>query len=513
MSRNWSEQQKAIFEWFATGGGNLIVRARAGTGKTTTLVEAMSKAPEQFVLACAFNKRIQKELQAKVLAAGGRAEVKTLHGVGFSIVQRYWERCQVDANRGFVLAQQAAGEQAPDEMIKKIQKLAGLGKGCVVDFHNEEETCETLEALAIRFDLEPDDTWQKDGWTTEKLVKLTYTAMELATRRTVNESNKVVCDFDDMLFLPLANNWAAPRYDLVCVDEAQDMNAAQLELAKRIRNPGGRTVVIGDDRQAIYGFRGADSGALDRLKKELNAAELGLTCTYRCGKAIVAYAKTMVPDFEAAETNVEGMIEELHETQLVDTATPGDFVLSRKNAPLVSICLRLLKKGKPARIEGKDIAAGLKTIVKRWKLTSIVKLVDNIEKWRDREIEKIELKKSAFEAELIETVKDKAEILLALTEGLSNPAELITRLETLFGNNEEERRPMVVCSSIHKSKGLEASRVFILKSTLYPQRKAFAKEGYTTAHAEKKAREIVEEQNLEYVAVTRAIDRLVWVAS
>jgi DNA helicase-2/ATP-dependent DNA helicase PcrA len=58
-----------------------------------------------------------------------------------------------------------------------------------------------------------------------------------------------------MIYLPLAWNLTAKDYQLVVVDEAQDMTAAQLEIAQRVCN--GRICVVGDDRQAIYGFRGA----------------------------------------------------------------------------------------------------------------------------------------------------------------------------------------------------------------------------------------------------------------
>ena len=72
---------------------------------------------------------------------------------------------------------------------------------------------------------------------------------------------------------------------MVVVDEAQDMTSAQLEIAVGACKRGGRVVIVGDDRQAIYGFRGADSGGLDRLKKLLKAKELGLTTTYRLPEA------------------------------------------------------------------------------------------------------------------------------------------------------------------------------------------------------------------------------------
>lgn len=513
VARNWSAQQLAIFEWLGSGEGNLVVRARAGCGKTTTIVEALKHARESSVLLCAFNKRIAKELTTKVQATGGSAEVKTLHGVGYGIVQRYWERCQLDARRGYDLAKQAAGDQAPDDMIAKIQKLAGTAKGMIAFFdRNDPELLDTMIDLAERFNLEPDDQWAADGWTTEKVAQIAIEAMHLATLRGDTDRAPRI-DFDDMLFLPLANNWARPRYDLVAVDEAQDMNAAQIELARRVLREGGRMVVIGDDKQAIYGFRGADSGALDRLKSELHAKELGLTTTYRCGRAIVASAAKLVPDFTAGPNNPDGTIESLHESRLVETAQPGDFVLSRKNAPLVAICLRAIRAGKAARIEGKDVAAGLRSIVKRWKPKNVQQLVDRIETWKENEAAKLVKKKAADLDAKLEEVNDKAEILLALTDGLADPAEIFVRLDRLFGDNEDNPPPQIVCSSIHKAKGLEARRVFILKATLYPQRKKFMRDGYSEAEALRMAQNEEEERNLDYVAQTRAIDTLVWVVA
>lgn len=535
MSRVWSQQQEAIFDWFANGKGNLCVRARAGTGKTTTIIEATARAPEQLQLVAAFNKRIAQELERKIRDVGGRAEAKTLHGIGYGVVTRYWERAQLDPRRGYDLAKRAAGDQAPDEMIKKVQKLAGIAKGSLATLvhdmrgiamdmafedsadvsmamHDRNELLDELEALAIRFDLEPDDEWKKDGWTTAKLCSVALRALELARHRPEGDETPTL-DYDDMIYLPVANGWARPRYDLVVIDEAQDMNATQLALAMAVVTPTGRVAVVGDDRQAIYGFRGADSSALDRLKTELAAAELGLTTTYRCGHSIVAVARKLVPDFEAGPENPPGEVVNVTAKEMLELAKPGDFILSRKNAPLAKYCLKLIRSGKAARIEGKDVAAGLKAIVRRWKPRNLQALVDNIERWRDREIEKLTPKAGRPEADdRIAVIRDQAEILLALCDGLANPMELMTRLDTMFGDSEEDRRPMVVCSSIHRSKGLEADRVFVLKNTLYPQAAVFiGRDKMSPSEAHAKAGSIVEEQNLEYVAYTRAKNVLLMV--
>ena len=135
-------------------------------------------------------------------------------------------------------------------------------------------------------------------------------------------------DFADMIFLPLRKGMVYPSYELVVIDEAQDMTRPQLEIARRATTKDGRIFIVGDDRQAIYGFRGADSGALDRLKEQLQATELGLKTTYRCGRAIVERAREYVPDFEAAPTVEEGVVK----------YCPRVRWSSRR--PLVTLCCR-----------------------------------------------------------------------------------------------------------------------------------------------------------------------------
>lgn len=123
--RAWSTQQQAIFTWFASGRGNLVVRARAGTGKTTTILEGVERAPERQILLAAFNKSIARELQARV--RNPRVEAKTLHGLGLKYVRRNW-RVEVEEDdqkgeRARKLARRACGEQAPDPIVKVVANL------------------------------------------------------------------------------------------------------------------------------------------------------------------------------------------------------------------------------------------------------------------------------------------------------------------------------------------------------------------------------------------------------
>lgn len=512
--RKWSDQQKQIFGWFKSGGGNLVVRARAGTGKTTTIVEAIGHAPEGRILLCAFNKRIATELQGRL--SNPSAEAATLHSVGFASVRRFWERIRIDDKgaRKEWLARQACGTRTPDAIVKLVGKLHTLGR----EMAPLATTWEELRSLAMVHDCVPDLEWAEDGFDVDKVASLALDAMKLAAERPVATG----IDFSDMLFLPVRNKWLRPKYDLIVVDECQDMNATQLLIARGVA--AGRVVVVGDDRQAIYGFRGADSGSLDRLKAELNATEMGLTVTYRCGQAIVQQAQSIVPDFYAAPTNGPGEIMHAPVAQLPAMVAVGDFVLSRKNAPLATIALKILRTGKRAKIEGKDIGAGLRALVNKVATGkakgSMPEFLSKLSTWEAKEVARAEKSGDANAETRIERVRDQAETLRALADGLSGVPELQARIDDLFSDGGG---PRVVCSSVHRAKGLEADRVFVLTDTLLRELPCKCKhwagshrsgsgcdQCACARYCEDAARKI-EEQNIEYVAITRAKHTLVWV--
>lgn len=509
MDRTWSAQQEAIFGWFSqAGSSNLIVRARAGTGKTTTIIEGINRAPEQSILLAAFNKRIAEELKSKL--ANPNAEALTLHSIGFRAVLRYWERIGVDSRgkRADDLAEKVCGQQAPDAIKRLVSKLCTKAREMAPFCKAADE----LYDIALTFDCAPDDAWKADGYDLHRVCDLAVQAVDLAA---TTKPVATGIDFADMLFLPLRNQWLRPTYDLVVVDEAQDMTAVQLALARGVCR--GRLAVVGDDRQAIYAFRGADSDALDRLKRELQAQELGLNTTYRCGQLIVKLAQRLVPDFQAAPSNGEGVIGGCNREKLYDLVGPGDFVLSRKNAPLVSIALGLIKRGRRAKIEGRDIGAGLRSIVNKTATgparTSIPKWLERLVAWRDREVTRAIAQKLDSR---VEAVNDQYDTLIALSEGCAGIPEVLARLETLFANDAHDVPSQIVCSSVHRSKGLESDRVFVLQATLNPpvacegcrRRPKTCKcpGGYKADPLAQR-----EESNIEYVAITRAKHELVWV--
>lgn len=488
MTRNWSPQQTEIFEWFSAAEGNLVVRARAGTGKTTTILQAITHIPgDAKILLCAFNKRIQVELSEKL--NDSRAEAKTLHSLGFSFIRRQWRNVRVDGNVEWDRIEEVAGK-IPSEMATVIFKAVSLAKG-TIPFATEKD----LEDMILAQDLEPEESWTSCGWTAKKLAKIVLGVLEVSKE----PSDRI--SFDDMLYIPLVNGFTAAWFDWVIVDEAQDMNYSQLLLAQKACKRNGHIVVVGDDRQAIYGFRGADSGSLDRLKDQYKADELGLTITYRCPKSVVAIAQGLVKDYQAAPEAPQGETRALPLSKLNEAVSVGDAVLSRTNAPLVPVCLSLIRQGVPARIEGKDIGKALAGIIRKLNAKSVPDFLKKLANWAKRRSTRIEAQGARNKETKLQEVADQKDTLVALAEGCVSVNEIIGRCTKMFEDTVNpdgtmSKAPAVVCSSVHKAKGLEWNNVYIIAKTLYCNG---ARKG------------IREEENIHYVAVTRAKQTLTMV--
>lgn len=493
MTRAWSAQQEAIFVAFADPADDFGVQARAGTGKTTTILEGINRAPEPSILLCAFNKRIAEELNRRL--HNPAAQARTLHSVGFEFVRKAWRGVRVDDERAWRLARQAWAltmrdrgddrptytltDAAPDTVVAAVVKLASLVKNCLP--HKDHDTDAVL-ALADLHSIAPENG-QAEECDAEMLAGLAQRAVYLASHR------DGTLDFDDMVWLPVHHGWTRPTYDLVVVDEAQDMNATQLALARGLARR--RLVAVGDDRQAIYGFRGAAADAFADLFPE-GTRVLPLTVTYRCPRAVVAAAALLVPDFQAAPEAPEGSVGTAPESVMLDSARPNDFILSRTNAPLARVCLTFLARGKRARVEGRDVAKSITSLVRRMKAGSVTDLLAKLAAYVAREQAKLAASGRASAEKRAEHLADLFATVEAVADGCETLADFDGRMAALFA---DDGSPQIVCSSIHRAKGLEADRVFLLADTLYCGGR----------------RQTQEEANLHYVGVTRARETLVLV--
>lgn len=487
-------QQEAVIESFRSGTGDVCVTARAGAGKTTVLIDGVAARPARTTATmCAFNKRIADELDERLQSAGAqRVVAKTLHSIGNRAIMRAFQakgmRPRINKDREAQLAQEAlGGDFASDDDVRNVAKLAVLVKESRPDglLHDE------LRDFAIDQGLADSDDDEAD---TVEVAERRATAAEAVLERSLDTASGEI-SFADMLWLPLVMRWSPDASDLVCIDEAQDMNLSQLRLAARVRKSGGRIVVCGDDRQAIYSFRGAAPGALERVATGLRAERLKLTVTFRCATSIVDEARRIVPDLDPAPGAIAGEVRQGLSAEMLRDAKIGDFVLSRINAPLARICLGLIRAGTPARIAGNDIGPTLIKLVRRIAKRaggSMKELLERLVLWRDREVSKAIAAKRQERAEF---VIDQADTLIGLSEDCDDVSDLIDLIERVFA---DDGKPRVVCSTIHRAKGLEADRVWLLSDTL-------------DRIKPKDEVQEVEEQNLRYVAITRARRELVYV--
>lgn len=476
---NWSEEQNAIFSWFKSGTGNLVVQARAGTGKTTTIKEAFSHAPEAQLLYAVFNKKNQREAVEKI--TDPRVEVRTLHSLGFLFIKRMWKDAKPDDNVEFARVERVVSRVDP-EVLNTIVKLVGFCKNLTVGIPDVNEVLDIIDARDITV---PDEFAAQ--FTPMRLATVAIEAMRLALER--DQIGRV--SFNDMVWLPVAAGWVKPIFDLVVVDEAQDMNMPQLLMAERACRENGRICIVGDDRQAIYGFRGAASDGMHMMKVRLNATQLGLTTTYRCPKSVVALAQTIVTDYTAAPAAPEGEIVETSLDKAIAELKVGDAVVSRLNAPLMSIALKLLRNGIPARIEGRDIGKQLVAMVRKLRAKSVPDFLKKVTAWADKQTARIQASGGQYVQSKVELVQDQAVMLITVAEGCENVAAVEKKITDLFEDSDNTRREAVVCSSVHKAKGLEWNTVCMLEETFKNKDKS------------------PEEANIFYVAVTRSKNKLV----
>ena len=491
--RTWSEEQEDIFKEFSTGRSHFVVEARAGTGKTTTCNEGISRARELKKCYVAFNRKNVNEAKEKI--KDPRCQVKSLNGLGYSYVLQNWkgvkpeDDVEYDRIRSCAAAAFRGRQYVPTVAIKELVSYA-KNTNPFAKFRG-------LLEIAVARNIGPEDYQEKAGWTIQDICRVAEAAMLLAQQ----PDPKGRISFNDQLWLPIVKGWVRPWFELLVVDEAQDLNDVQLKMIEKAVKPAGRLVLVGDTRQAIYGFRGASSAGFQQLKDKLHAKTLPLTTTYRCPKLVVELAQKLVPDYKVAPTAPEGIIRRVSRDGFEKSLVGGDAVLSRVNAPLLPVCLALLKRGQRAYIEGRDIGRQLQGVHEKLPSSDIKSYLNGLDEWAAKKIERVqgEPGSDTYEAN-IQAIVDQTEVLktLATADDTRSPADVGAKLNVLFVDSDQDKNPVkpVVCSSIHRAKGLEWSRCHLITDS-------FRKTTWTPR--------VSEEQNILYVAITRTKNELVWV--
>jgi DNA helicase-2/ATP-dependent DNA helicase PcrA len=257
----------------------------------------------------------------------------------------------------------------------------------------------------------------------------------------------------------------------------------------------GRLIAVGDRHQGIYGFTGADNDALDIIAREFNAVYKPLTVSYRCPKAVVAFAHKWVAHIEAAPNAPEGVVtsDEYNDNFLPDE---GSAILSRITKPLVTLAFSFIRRRIPCKIEGRDIGKGLIKLANKWKSATTI---DAYEKRLDKFFDSQSLRLKEKPAQL-QSMTDQVDTVRAIMdfcrqEKKYHMVDVVKWIEDLFADGVKGR---FVLSTIHKSKGREWNTVYWLnRSSTCPSK--YAKLPWM----------MEQENNLCYVAATRSMNKLV----
>ena len=182
---------------------------------------------------------------------------------------------------------------------------------------------------------------------------------------------------------------------------------------------------------------------------------------------------------------------------MINSIKPLDSILCRKNWPLMTACLALLRKKVPAYIEGKDIAKKLIQLVDGLEAVDMADFYSKIDAW----LAIRQATTTIYNAgRMIEEATDTNKTLKVLAETCLTVEDLKNKINSLFMDAENVRVPSVVCSTVHKAKGLEWNNVHLLMEHF----------GTTRVLTPEQTQE---EQNIKYVAYTRAKQRLIQVSS
>lgn len=474
-----SAYQQAIFDAGANGTGNLVVSATAGSGKTRTIQEFITRyiPKNKSWIYLVFNKRNQTEAQDK-FGDMSNGLVSTFHSFCLNnAIKKAYGKVKIDDKKVWQALDKVSDKDAEKELRPIANKVIGLLKNTLTNPDDYDGIMSMCDHYGVEL-----------NGSTSRILEIVRDAMSMLT------ANTATVDFDDMLYLTVKNNLALPTYDYVLVDETQDLNAVQIAIVLRIQKVGGRTICCGDANQAVYGFRGADADAMDKVIEALKAEVLPLSLCYRNAKAIVALVNAELPHIkhECLDDAPQGEVLTIEAQDLQACVKPGDMVICRTNAPLVKPCFQLIQHGIKAVIMGRSIGEELVNLInrisKRLPTDNLEFILAALSEYRVQEVSRLMAQGKESTAQALE---DKIDTIYALADGCALLPELIKKAETIFSDDAKG----VVFSSAHRAKGLEADSVFILNYSLMPHPMA-VKSG--------KEWQLKQETNCKFVALTRA---------
>ncbi len=246
--------------------GPLLVIAGAGSGKTRTLTYRVARLVEDGVapssiLLLSFTRKASQEMLARAASlldhrcrevAGG-----TFHSFANSVLRCWKDR--IGFAKGFTIIDRADSE----DLIKMVAKARSTGSGAKSKRLPRKSTLATIFSRAVNKHLCVEDVVYDDY---PQFVNLLDEILSIHHEYQQQKHTHHLVDYDDLLILllkllrqcPDVRQKIATTYRHVMVDEYQDTNYIQSELITLMANPEKNIMVVGDDAQSIYAFRGAN---------------------------------------------------------------------------------------------------------------------------------------------------------------------------------------------------------------------------------------------------------------
>jgi len=520
-------EQRAIIEYVRSGDRHVIVEALAGAGKTSTILQSLVTSTAARVLLTSFGNAIVATLEERLPKAppGRTWQAKTLHRAGLGVLRSYgWEPDPDDDLHGI---HSDASEKLVNDMATSIEEivteennnslplwfdlpfvLAEKVTRAVISDDIRRAASELLKHWKLTCLPHSDVSSVQEEDSVDALDNIKEEEEPLA--RTIAHFAYVMgarldrtkIDFEDMIWLPLVLD-LMPKwpYDLIFVDEAQDLNRPQFALTLRLMKPDARLIVVGDLYQSMYGWRGAVGDEVWKTLRAMGARTMPLTVSFRCPRVVVEMANQLVPDLRARDGAPLGKIHACSFTKMIDglpNTTIQSFVLSRNNAVLFETAIQLWRRGALFNFsKGEELAKGLHALVDhlmpKGAPQDLNSFLVSLDTWHEQAVEKAKEKKALSK---IDRLDQKRLTLLALLK-CTEPRGLHALLRRLTSS----RDAVVKLATVHGTKGLEADRVYLLRQT-------FAR--YSDRSPDQDAIP-QEELNIEYVAITRSKSELVWV--
>ncbi len=512
----------------------LAIIAPAGSGKTTVLTRriayrvATNTADADHVVALTFTRQAAGELRQRLWRLGVRGpglRVGTFHAVAHALLRQRW----MEQSR-----------RAPTLLSSNRRLLAEV----IGARHDPAE----LSAIATELEwsrarLVPHDRYAETARRAGRRppIDLQRVAGYLSDYTTLKKRRGVV-DFDDLLADCAAeirsdSNYAQVvrwRFRHLFVDEFQDLNPLQHHLLETWRGSRPDICVVGDPRQAIYGWNGADPHLLERIEETLpGVTVIRLVRNYRCSPQIVAAAAGVLPAGVADDTSsmrpdgptveTTGAADETAEAELVARRVrtmrpPGGRwssigVLARTNAQLPVLARALDRVGVPhvvlagggRTVAPDDITSGLMDEARR------IKRASDLAAWSaDLADSELAVETLVPSVPTISGPSDSAAGQLAARLAVSVAARrFLTEVPAgdgaafadwyLLGAGEAAPYDAVELATFHAAKGREWRGVVVagFETDLVPHSTARSADART------------EEARLAHVAFTRAADHLV----